>query len=108
MPKLIKETKDAFYYKFPTGGYYIIRHLESGGVHYYPTKDGELPIRFSSREKAEEFLIRWGPFYPESPNAILASSTTHFNHYPDSKRALERHKVVKGKHASKYPVPKRY
>jgi hypothetical protein len=53
----IKETQDAFFYQFPLdGNYYIIRWLGSGGYHFYPREDGQLPQAFSSLGALEFYL----------------------------------------------------
>jgi hypothetical protein len=78
----IKETEDSYYYKFPKDRFYIIRWLDSGGVHLYPKVNGELPEGFKSKEDVENYVKFW-----YIPNTA---------------------KVVSGLEASKYPVPKRW
>lgn len=76
----IKETKDSYYYNLPENRFYIIRWLDSGGYHLYPKSCGKLPEGFETKEAAQTFIDKWKM---------------------DAK-------IVTGKEASKYPVPKRW
>lgn len=77
--KPLRETSDAYYYRFPKGRYYVIRWLRDGGYHFYPPANGRLPKGFPSRKSAEKHGTLSGDF-----------------------------KVVTSRQASRYPVPKRY
>jgi hypothetical protein len=49
-PLLRKETREAYYYnKFPIG-YYIIRWLDDGGFHFYPSGENKFPKSFRSNQ----------------------------------------------------------
>lgn len=94
MPKPVKETKEDYYYRFPAGKWFIVRMLSGKWYHFYPRKDGMLPVSFSSKSAAEKHIKKW------DSTAVLRRGVY------DSKYRTQ--KVVSDAQASKYPVPKRY
>lgn len=80
----IKVTKEGYYYNFPPQRFFIIRPWNGNHAHFYPRKDLDLPRGFNSRKEAE-------------------------NHIQSSPLLSDRNmRIVTGKEASKYLVPKRY
>lgn len=83
--KLRREIKSGYFCNgFPSKRFYVVRMLNGDWVHHYPTSDGMLPKGYSSKKTADAFVKKW---YSPKYHTV---------------------KVVSGKQASKYEVPKRW
>jgi len=84
--KIKKETKEGlFCSNFPLSRFYIVRLLSGEWIHHYPRADGSLPEGYSSKNVAEKFVKKW---------------------YSDP--TFHTVKIVSGKQAIRYEVPKRW
>lgn len=81
--RIRRETRDGYFYSGWPNRYYIIRRLSGQWVHLYPRANGMLPQGFASRFAAQRRVSRLRMFG-------------------------QTMKVVSGKEASRYEVPKRW
>jgi hypothetical protein len=81
-PNLIRETKEAYFYKFPPDRFYIVRKLSGDWVHLYPRANGQLPKGYPSEKAAQKYADEW--------------------------MRQQEYKIVHGSEASEAEVPKRY
>jgi hypothetical protein len=81
-PKMVKETKEAYFYRFPSDRFYIVRKLSGDWVHYYPRVNGQLPEGYPSLKAAQKHVDEW-------------------------ERGQEI-RIIRGAEASEFEVPKRW